>query len=44
MPLYMKLFGHYFQSHTVKETGQILNCPILCGQYKKEPLVGKIEF
>ena len=21
-----------------------LNCPILCGQYKKEPLVGKIEF
>ena len=22
----------------------VLNCPILCGQYKKEPLVGKIEF
>ncbi len=21
-----------------------VNCPILCGQYKKEPLVGKIEF
>ena len=21
-----------------------LNCPRLCGQYKKEPLVGKIEF
>ena len=21
-----------------------MNCPILCGQYKKEPLVGKIEF
>lgn len=24
--------------------GVFLNCPILCGQYKKEPLVGKIEF
>ena len=22
----------------------LLNCPILCGQYKKEPLVVKIEF
>ena len=23
MPLHAKLFGHYFQSHTVKKTGQI---------------------
>ena len=22
----------------------VVNCPILCGQYKKEALVGKIEF
>ena len=25
-------------------TGQTVNCPRLCGQYKKEPLVGNIEF
>ena len=27
-----------------EETFRCVNCPRLCGQYKKEPLVGKIEF
>ena len=28
----------------IKKSSRAVNCPILCGQYKKEPLVGKIEF
>ena len=31
-------------SEIIKGDREELNCPILCGQYKKEPLVGKIEF
>lgn len=33
------------EGETIKEPyTYTVNCPILCGQYKKEPLVGKIEF
>ena len=38
-----KLCAYVSQMFETRGTG-VLNCPILCGQYKKEPLVGKIEF